>query len=620
MRSKFYLLLLTSFIGIFFVSGFALADTSECRTSSPFTVILKNVDGTGAAKLRVEVYQEDYENGDNNKPIVGKKVLTGSTDSAGKWTTNFVPTRDKQYIIKVYETSTDNGDFWYFHQYTSCGGYFEFKQTLPRLNVVLRDYKNNLIKDADISLYALHTDADNNPIADRSYLVSTVRSSAQGKVSYYVSQNIPQLPDKNGSYFLQVKHNNQLFNFPGVRAGNIDVTYEYVLSGVNLTTSLAGGKPLAGAVVNIYKQNSDLSIGNKLYTTKTDTVGKVSFEYPTGIYAFTVVDDFRQESVFNNVVISTSGITNKYLTLNYTKFYLASVAADSKGSSQRNFQIYSLTAGDNNYYYKNKMVGTLGVTAGQDKAVSLAAGPYLLVYKVGNQEYGTAFMATNNEQRVALKIDGGSAINSDDAITLKSVATVATVAPNPAKPIVKAPVKTTKSKFNGYVVAVNGNGGLWYISRDGKRFRLDGGIPAYDIIKSLSVGISNPDLNKIPVGVSAQYGSDTDKDGLSDALELALGTNSEKADSDSDRYSDLKEVQNSFNPLGKGSLKIDKTFANKQKGRLFVQVQSQRQLWYISPRDGKRYFLFDADNIKAALYKIAVSVNWADIAYLSIGN
>lgn len=618
MRLKFYLLLFISLCGVFFASDYILAADGDCTASVSFSVILKNVDGTGASKLKVEVYQQDYDNGNNKKPIVGKKVSSGTTDSNGKLELKFVPVSGKRYIVKVYENSADNGDFWYFDQQPYCGGSFEFKKTLPRVTIILRDYKNNLIKDSDVSLYSLHNDVDGSPVIDKAYLVSTAKPSTQGKLSFYVSGNISELKDKTGAYVLQIKRNNQLFNFVNIRPGNIDVTYEYILSGFDLSVNLANGKPSADTTVNIYKQNSDLSLGAKLYSTKTNAAGKVSFEYPAGVYAFSVTDSFKQESVFNNVVLSGSGVNTKTLTLNYTKFYLASVSADSKGSAKRSFQLYSLIASEDKYY-KNKLVGSLSVSSGIDTPVVLATGPYLAVHKVGNQEYGTAFMVTNNDLRIGLKVDSSSVVSSDSAITITTANNVVTTPSKNTTTTTKATAtKTVNSKLKGYIVSVNNNGGLWYISKDSKRFRLDNN-DTLSIIKSLSVGISNNDINKIPLGFSGVAGLDTDKDGLNDSLELALGTNISKADSDGDKFSDLVELKNNYNPLAKGKLKIDKVFANKQKGRLFTQVQSQGQFWYISPKDGKRYLL-ESDNMISVLSKIAVSVSWPEIAYLTAGN
>ena len=42
---------------------------------------------------------------------------------------------------------------------------------------------------------------------------------------------------------------------------------------------------------------------------------------------------------------------------------------------------------------------------------------------------------------------------------------------------------------------------------------------------------------------------DSDQDGLTDAQELALGTNPFSSDSDSDGLTDLEEVQQGLNPI-----------------------------------------------------------------------
>lgn len=45
------------------------------------------------------------------------------------------------------------------------------------------------------------------------------------------------------------------------------------------------------------------------------------------------------------------------------------------------------------------------------------------------------------------------------------------------------------------------------------------------------------------------YKMDSDQDGLTDAQELALGTNPFSSDSDSDGLTDLEEVQQGLNPI-----------------------------------------------------------------------
>lgn len=112
-----------------------------------------------------------------------------------------------------------------------------------------------------------------------------------------------------------------------------------------------------------------------------------------------------------------------------------------------------------------------------------------------------------------------------------------------------------------------------------------------NLIGTLSVGISNANLSKILLAdFNLNTSDDADGDGLSDMIEEALGTNVNLMDSDSDGYSDKAEVLAGFNPLGAGNLPINNDFAVNNRGRVFSQVESGNQVWFIG-KDGKRYFL-----------------------------
>ena len=113
----------------------------------------------------------------------------------------------------------------------------------------------------------------------------------------------------------------------------------------------------------------------------------------------------------------------------------------------------------------------------------------------------------------------------------------------------------------------------------------------YNLIIKLGVGITNENLNKITVADANLTGVDADADGLSDLVEAAIGTDPAKADTDGDGYSDKAEILGGFNPLGAGNLGIDNNFANKQKGKILLQVEGNGEAWYVNPGDGKRYFL-----------------------------
>ena len=113
----------------------------------------------------------------------------------------------------------------------------------------------------------------------------------------------------------------------------------------------------------------------------------------------------------------------------------------------------------------------------------------------------------------------------------------------------------------------------------------------YNLIIKLGVGITNENLKRIPVADANLEGDDADGDGLSDAVELALGSDPAKADTDGDGYSDKEEILAGFNPAGAGNLGVDMDFANKQKGKILLQVEGNGEAWYVNTGDGKRYFL-----------------------------
>ncbi len=115
----------------------------------------------------------------------------------------------------------------------------------------------------------------------------------------------------------------------------------------------------------------------------------------------------------------------------------------------------------------------------------------------------------------------------------------------------------------------------------------------YNLILELGSGIATADLAKIAVA-DANLGSgvDTDKDGLSDEAEISVGTDPNKEDTDGDTFKDKDELIGGFDPLKAGArLPLDTAYANQQKGKLVISVEGEKDAWYISPNDGKRYFL-----------------------------
>lgn len=115
-----------------------------------------------------------------------------------------------------------------------------------------------------------------------------------------------------------------------------------------------------------------------------------------------------------------------------------------------------------------------------------------------------------------------------------------------------------------------------------------------DVAAIRATGISNTNLSKIPIGIPPSNTLDSDNDGISDILERVLGTNPNKLDTDGDRISDFSEILINHNPLGKGTLPVDVKFANQQKGKYFLQVDGNGELWYVSPINARRYYISNA--------------------------
>ncbi len=124
----------------------------------------------------------------------------------------------------------------------------------------------------------------------------------------------------------------------------------------------------------------------------------------------------------------------------------------------------------------------------------------------------------------------------------------------------------------------------------------------YNLILELGTGIASKDIIRIGIAdANLNTGPDTDTDGLSDEVEASFGTKIDNADTDGDTFKDKDEVLGGFDPLvANARMPIDQTYADAQKGRIVIQIEGNKDAWYVNPADGKRYFLGKpADGYKA---------------------
>ncbi|RLC37251.1 hypothetical protein DRH27_04045 [Candidatus Falkowbacteria bacterium] len=136
------------------------------------------------------------------------------------------------------------------------------------------------------------------------------------------------------------------------------------------------------------------------------------------------------------------------------------------------------------------------------------------------------------------------------------------------------------------------NGEAWYVNPDNnKKYYLGKPTDAFNLMRNLSIGISNENLEKFSIGLIDYDDEDADNDGLSNRLENALGTAINNKDTDADGYPDKQEIENGYNPLKNDELNIDSEFALGHAGKIFLQTEQNGEAWYINPNDNKRYYL-----------------------------
>jgi hypothetical protein len=180
---------------------------------------------------------------------------------------------------------------------------------------------------------------------------------------------------------------------------------------------------------------------------------------------------------------------------------------------------------------------------------------------------------------------------------------------------------TTATRLKGRILLqVQQHGEAWYVRpEDSKRYYLKDGSTAYQLMRSFGLGVSNADLNKIPVGFEDRLkDTDTDHDGLSDQLEDALGTKKDNPDSDGDGHLDGDEVRNGYSPLGPEKIQFNSIFINGVKGKILLQVESHGEAWYVT-QEGYRYYLKDGQAAYQIMRYLSLGVSDADLNQIASG-
>jgi hypothetical protein len=171
------------------------------------------------------------------------------------------------------------------------------------------------------------------------------------------------------------------------------------------------------------------------------------------------------------------------------------------------------------------------------------------------------------------------------------------------------------------LLQVQQKGEAWYVNSSGQRTYMGGASDAYSLMRNIGVGITNKDLAKIQVGdknLTSASSTDSDSDGLSDAIETALSTNIDSTDSDGDGTDDKTEILNGYDPNSNSTTSlVDEKFAKKQAGKILLQVEKNGEAWYVYPGDNKRYFLGKASDAYNIMRELGLGITDSDLNKIS---
>ncbi|MCK4540061.1 hypothetical protein KAU09_02825 [Candidatus Parcubacteria bacterium] len=558
-----------------------------CSAASIFSLYTKNLDYNLIPGLNYNLYEQITDA--DGLPAIDEKLDEGIVNENGEGVVTVYPDPRKKYALQIYDKNSSVGDFWYFNEIQfSCGQDIKITKQLPSFNIILRNGHKELVKNHSFSIYTQKYDADDMPIKEKQDLVSSkLNTSEEGMVTIYVSYDHPYDKNKRGTYIIESK-GEEGANFIEYDLNinkNENFNLNYVYSDIILNCKNPDGTVIQDEMINLYEQkrsaNGEYILGKKLKSAKTDVRGNARFEYPNGYYAAAVKDYLGKDNSFWNINIKNRTRNTFNLVKNNTRIIIKNGSNETLAGKTVN--IYELIENDNGYFVKGKKLKTASSKENSIN-ISLTPNPYLFTVIDDKIEYGQVLYAENNKnQTVIIQFANNQIISPDKKFQL-------------AVPEISY---SLGDKLSGRILLqVESRGEAWYVdTASRKRYYMKDGETAYEMLRKFGLGITNEDLNKIPIGLDNRFDEwDYDGDLIPDKMEEALGTDMYDRDSDGDGYDDGEEVLGSYNPLGAGKTEINNTLTGKLKGKILLQVESRGEAWYLNPDDRRRYYMKDGES------------------------
>lgn len=130
------------------------------------------------------------------------------------------------------------------------------------------------------------------------------------------------------------------------------------------------------------------------------------------------------------------------------------------------------------------------------------------------------------------------------------------------------------NRLKGHILLqVESSGEAWYVNpTDIKRYYMKDGATAYEMLRRFGLGITNRDLEKIPIGVVP---------GMADS-------NTKSATFNRALHS--------------------QTLINRLKGKILLQVEALGEAWYVYPKDGRRYYMKDGETAYQIMRSLSLGI------------
>lgn len=553
----------------------------SCEAATDLTILAKDLNGEHIPNLKYALYEQTVD-ADGN-PANGPEVLSGAVDEHGRGLETLNPDPRIDYILKVYDQNKDAGAFWYYDISFACGQDKTITKEIPAIKFILRNGEKELLKNHQFSIHTQKSDVDGNPIKKKESLIARPKTSDEGEKTVFLGFAHPYNDSKNGTYVFSSNFNGNEYTKFGVQvAADKDIEFEYIFSDIIIQAKEPDGQPISDFRIWLHEQSTNLQgeyeLGKRLASEKTDSNGEVIFRHPANYYAVAMESDINNEIAFWNVRIKDRIRNYETLTPNLTRLH------GPQGADKPRIDIYSMKENPQGLFFQDQKITTQRINESGHSDLHLPQGPYLFVDTHDKNDYGRALYAEQGEfQEVSLARSEGHRITEGQLFKLNQPATSRTLA----------------EKLKGKIVLqVEQRGEAWYINpADGKRYYMKNGKTAYQMMRNFGLGITTEDLNKIPIGINERFeGNDYDADYVTDKMEEALGTDPRDSDSDGDGYNDGTEIKNDYDPLGPGKLDVDPALGNRLKGKILLQIESRGEAWYISPDDGRRYYMKDGES------------------------